>query len=84
MKWAEIRTLHPDKFILIGDIVEERISGARSKILEASILEISDSGKEIMRAYRMYKKKGFNVLFTLPSTPEDFIIKNIPLKGILT
>ncbi len=84
MKWSEIRKLHPDKFILIGDIVEEKISNAGSKILEASILEISDSGAEIMRAYRAYKKKGFKVLFTLPTTPGEFIVKNVPLKGVLT
>ncbi|MCP4687799.1 MAG: hypothetical protein GY859_07095 [Desulfobacterales bacterium] len=84
MKWSEIRKLHPDKFILIGDIIEEKISNARSQILEASILEISDSGAEIMRAYKEYKRKGFEVLFTLPTTPEEFIVKNVPLKGILT
>jgi hypothetical protein len=25
MKWTEIRQKHPNKFILIGDVVEEKI-----------------------------------------------------------
>ncbi len=78
MRWSEIRRLHPDKFILIGDIKEERISESQSKIVEGKILEISDSGKEIMQAYRNYKKKGLNVLYSLPATPEEFIVKNVP------
>lgn len=83
MKWSEIKRQHPDKFILIGDIIEEEISKNKSKILEGKILEISDNGKDIMQAYQNYKKEGFEVLYSLPSTPEEFIIKNVPCKGML-
>ena len=48
MKWSEIRKQYPDKFILIGDIVEERISENQSKVIEAKILEVADDGKEKM------------------------------------
>jgi len=34
MKWSEIRKLHPDKFVLIGDLLEENIS-ALTKIEES-------------------------------------------------
>ncbi len=84
MKWTEIKREHPDKFILIGDIVEERISEGQSEIIEAKVLEISDNGKEIMRAYRQYKRKGLDVLFSLPATSERFIVRNVPFKGVLT
>ena len=84
MKWSEIRKQYPDKFILIGDIVEERISENQSKVIEAKILEVADDGKEIMQAYRLYKQKGLEVLYTLPTTPEEFIVKNVPFKGIFT
>ncbi len=83
MKWSSIKRQYPEKFILIGDIIEEKISEHKSKILEGNVLEISDNGKDIMKAYQNYKKKGFEVLYSLPSTPEEFIIKNVPFKGIL-
>ena len=84
MKWSEIRKQHPDKFILIEGIVEEKISGTQSQIIEGKILKISDDGKEIRKAYQQYKQKGMNVLYSLPTTPEEFIVENVPFKGILT
>ncbi|HHC24120.1 MAG TPA: hypothetical protein ENK58_01710 [Desulfobacterales bacterium] len=83
MKWSEIKKQYPDKFILIGNIVEKRISESQSEIIEAKVLEISDNGKEIMRAYRQYKQKGLDVLYSLPATSEEFIVRNVPFKGIL-
>jgi hypothetical protein len=41
-------------------------------LLEGNILEMSDDGKEIFNAYRRYKKKGMNVLFSLPKTDSEF------------
>jgi len=84
MKWLEIRKQYPDKFILIGDIVEENISETKSKIIGGKILRISDNGKEIRQAYQKFKQKGINVLYSLPTTPEEFIVENVPFKGILT
>ena len=84
MKWSEIRKHYPNKFILIGDILEEKISETQSKIIEGKVLKISDNGKEIRQAYQQYKRKGLNVLYSLPITPEEFIVENVPFKGILT
>jgi hypothetical protein len=84
MKWPEIRNQYPNKFILIGDILEEEISETQSKIIEGKILKISYNGKEIRQAYQQYKRKGLNVLYSLPTTPEEFIVENVPFKGILT
>jgi len=83
MKWTEIRQKYPDKFILIGDVVEEKISETKYRILEGNILRVSDDGMEIRKAYQQHKKKGVNVLFSLPNTPMDFIIEDVPVKGIL-
>ena len=83
MKWQEIRKQYPDKFILLGDLVEEPISITRFKITEGEILKISDNAMEIRKAYQEYKQKGLNVLYSLPTTPEEFIVENIPVKGIL-
>lgn len=83
MKWSTIRNQHPDKFILIGDIIEKKISESHSMILEGEILKVSDSGKEIRDAYMQFKKKGVEVLYSLPTTPDEFIIENVPYKGIL-
>jgi len=83
MKWSEIRREYPGKFILLGDISEEKISDTTCRILEGKILKISDDAKEIRDAYRDYKKKGMNVIYSLPNTSEDFIIENVPFMGIL-
>ncbi len=83
MKWYDIRIRYPNKFILIGDIVEEKISHSKFRIIEGKILAVSDDGKEIRNAYRKYKKMGMNVLYSLPSTPLEFIVEDIPVKGIL-
>jgi hypothetical protein len=83
MKWHEIRQKHPNKFILLGDVIEEKIHENKYRILEGRILEVSDDGKEIIKLYREYKKQDSNVLFSLPTTPSDFIIEDIPVKGIL-
>lgn len=56
MKWSKIRQQYPDKFILIGNLVEESISNTKSKILEGEVLEVSDDGKEIRKKYREYKQ----------------------------
>lgn len=84
MKWSEMRKKYPDKFILIGDLVEEKISETQSKIIEGKILKVSDDGKEIREAYQQYKQKGIEVLYSLPTTSQEFIVENLPFKGILT
>jgi len=84
MKWSEMRKKYPDKFILIGDLVEEKISETQSKIIEGKILKVSDDGKEIREAYQQYKQKGIEVLYSLPTTSAEFIVENVPFKGILT
>ncbi|MDM8560760.1 hypothetical protein [Candidatus Parabeggiatoa sp. HSG14] len=83
MKWAKIKALYPDKFILLGNIKEEPISSNKSKILEGEIMMVSEDAKEIRQAYQMYSHQGKEVLYSLPSTPAEFIVENVPLKGIL-
>ncbi|MFH1963729.1 MAG: hypothetical protein ABIJ30_12820 [bacterium] len=83
MQWSEIRKQYPNKFVLIGEIVEEKMSETQSKILEGTVLKISDNGKEIRQVYQQYKHKGKEVLYSLPLTPEEFIVENIPYKGII-
>lgn len=75
MKWEEIRQQYPEKFVLLGDVVEEKVSDNQSKILEANVLEASGDGKEILMAYRKYKRMGMDVLYSLPTTPTEFIIE---------
>jgi len=83
MQWSEIRKQYPNKFVLIGEIVEEKMSETQSRILEGTVLKISDNGKEIRQVYQQYKHKGKEVLYSLPLTPEEFIVENIPYKGII-
>ncbi|HAI69490.1 MAG TPA: hypothetical protein DCM38_08650 [Gammaproteobacteria bacterium] len=83
MKWTQIKTLYPNQFILLGNLVEESISSNQFKILEGDILMVSEDAKEIQKAYQTYNRQGKEVLYSLPSTPEEFIVENVPLKGIL-
>ena len=45
MKWSEIRRQYPDKFILLGDLVEEKISKTKVKVVEGKVLKVSDDFK---------------------------------------
>jgi hypothetical protein len=83
MRWADIRNRYPDQFILLGDIVEEKISDTKSKILAGKVLKASDDPREIRRMYQEYRRKGMNVLYSLPSTPEEFIVEDVPSKGLI-
>lgn len=83
MKWADIRRQYPNKFILLGDIVEEKITDTKFKILEGRIIKVSDDPKEIRKDYQDYRKKGMNVIYSLPNTPLDFIVENVFVAGIL-
>ena len=76
MKWPEIKRIYPDKFILIGDIEEERISDTKCRIFGGKIIQTSEEASVILKAYQDYKEKGSEVLYALPNTPEDFIIEN--------
>ncbi len=55
MKWSDIRKQYPDKFILLGDLKEERLSDTKYRILEGTILKISDDAKEIRMACKQCK-----------------------------
>lgn len=82
MKWSEIKKQHPNCFILLEDIVEEKISENKSRLLEGTIVQTSHDSKAIRSLYQKYKQKGIDVLYTIPSTPENFIIENIPFMSI--
>ncbi len=82
MKWSEIKKKHPNSFILLGNIVEEQISENKSRLIEGSIIKTSNDPKVIRMLYQEYKNKGVDVLYTLPSTPEELIIENVPFMGI--
>jgi hypothetical protein len=82
MEWAKIKALYPDKFILLGNLIEEPISANKFKILGGDILMISSDAKEIRKAYQAYNRQGKDVLYSIPSTPEEFIVENVPIKGI--
>jgi hypothetical protein len=83
MEWVKIKTLYPDKFILLGNIVEEPLIKNKFKILAGDILMVSEDASKIRKAYQEYNRQGKEVLYSLPSTPAEFIVENVPLKGIL-
>jgi len=77
MEWVKIKTLYPDKFILLGNIKEKPLYSNKFKILEGDILMVSEDAKEIRKAYQEYNRQGKEVLYSLPSTPEEFIVENV-------
>ncbi len=83
MKWSEIRRQHPSKFILIGDVEEERLTQHSFRVAGGSVLLVSDDPKEIFRAYRQHKERGENVLYSLPLTPEDFVVEEEAVLGVM-
>jgi uncharacterized NAD(P)/FAD-binding protein YdhS len=83
MKWQDIHKQYPNQFVLLGDIVEEKVSDFKSKIIEGTVIEVFDNGSDIRKAYRERKKRGEKVLYSLPTTSDEFIVENIPFKGFL-
>lgn len=82
MKWSEIKKKYPNSFILLSHLVEEQISENKSRLIAGEIIKTSDDPKIIRSLYQQYKQQGMDVLYTLPSTPEDFIIENVPFMSI--
>ena len=83
MKWIDIRRQYPNQFVLLGNLVEEKISETKYKIIEGTILQVGDDAREIRRSYQQYKREGKEVIYALPSTPQNFIVENVPFMGIL-
>ena len=83
MQWAEIRRQYPNTFILLGDLVEEKMSETTCRIVSGVVLKVSDNAKEIREAYQRYTQEGMSVIYALPSTPEDFIVEDVPFMGLL-
>lgn len=83
MKWSDIRQQYPNKFILLGDLKEEQLSESKYRILEAAVLHVSDNAREIRAAYQEHKQTGKQVIFSLPSTPQDFIVEDVLMMGML-
>ena len=81
MKWTDIHKQYPNRFVLLGNIVEEKISNIKTRIIEGTVIDVFDNGKDIRSAYRSHKQKGEDVLYSLPTTSEEFIVENIPFKG---
>ena len=83
MRWIDIKKKYPDQFVLIDNVDEVLISETESKILGGNVIQTSNNLKEIMKSYQQNKKQGKNVIYALPSTPEDFIVENVAMMGIL-
>ncbi|MCP4404689.1 MAG: hypothetical protein GY801_46220 [bacterium] len=83
MQWVGIRRKYPDTFILLGNLVEEKISETKCRIIAGDVLQVSDDAKEIREAYQRYTQKGKSVIYALPGTPEEFIVEDVPFMGLL-
>ena len=83
MQWTEIRQQHPNTFILLGDLVEEKISDTKCRIVAGDVLQVSDNAKEIREAYQRCIQEGKSVIYALPGTPEEFIVEDVPFMGLL-
>ncbi len=83
MKWIDIRNKYPDKFILIGDVEEERVSEESFRVVGGKVLMATEEPQRLFKAYKEHKEKGENVLYSLPTTPGDFIVEEKAFMGIL-
>jgi hypothetical protein len=83
MQWSEIRQQYPDAFILLSDLVEEKISATRSRIVAGTVVQVSPDAKAIRAAYQQCQRLGQHVIYALPTTPAEFIVEDVPLMGRL-
>jgi hypothetical protein len=84
MKWIDIKMQYQDQFILLEEIVEEKVAVDKYRVLSGKVIKISNDFNEIRKLYRERKEQGKSVLYALPGTPEDFIIEEVPFMGILS
>ncbi|NQZ11036.1 MAG: hypothetical protein HRT35_28110 [Algicola sp.] len=76
MKWADIHKQYPNRFVLLGNIIEEKISEFKSKIVSGTVIEVFENGNDIRSAYRVHNKRGEDVLYSWPTTADEFIVEN--------
>ena len=81
MKWQDIHQKYPNQFVLLGNIVEEKISDFKTKVVAGTVLGVFNDGKAVRSAYREHKHKGEEVLYSLPTTTDEFIVEIVPFKG---
>jgi hypothetical protein len=76
MKWTDIHKQYPNRFVLLGNIVEEKISEFKSKVVSGTVIEVFENGSDIRSAYRAHKKRGEDVLYSLPTTTAELFVEN--------
>lgn len=76
MKWTDIHKQYPNRFVLLGNIVEEKISEFKSKVVSGTVIEVFENGSHIRSAYRAHKKRGEDVLYSLPTTTAELFVEN--------
>jgi hypothetical protein len=84
MKWIEIRHKFPGKFILLGNIEEKRIREDCFQVMGGDILLVTDDPQMVLKAYKKHKTKGEDVLYSLPSTPDEFMVEEKAFLGMLS
>jgi hypothetical protein len=83
MRWIDIRKQFPNRFVLLENVIEEKLSEKESRIISGDVLETSDDVKAIMKAYREQAAMGKKVIYSLPNTPDDFIVEDVAFMGIM-
>jgi len=83
MRWIDIRKQFPNRFVLLENVIEEKLSEKESRIISGDVLETSDDVKAIMKAYREQSAMGKKVIYSLPNTPDDFIVEDVAFMGIM-
>lgn len=83
MEWSEIRRRHPGKFVLLGDVEEQRMDAERFRVRGGTVLLATDDPQMLFKAYRERKGRGENVIYALPATPEEFIVEEKAILGVL-
>ena len=53
-----MRNQYPDQFILIGNVIEEKMTESTFRILGGELIEVSKDPKKILCLYQEYKRKG--------------------------
>ncbi len=82
MKWHQIQTDYPDKFILLKNYRTEPVDNNHFRVTEGDVVATHTEFREIQNQYQQYRLKGEDVIFCLPHT-EDFIVETAPMMGVL-
>lgn len=81
--FKEIRKRHPDKFLVLLNCVEERVSSNSIRIVDAEEARAFETFQDMYRAYKVLRKENRATRFCTPAYIDELVLEQIPSLGVM-